>query len=157
MEINAMEINALTSRCVDALARTPEEAKNELEEAMGKFAFVVRDIQPPQGRGKIAHALTNALVFNEAGHEATILFEGQGVEWLALFEVREDKFTQHYGARFDQAREAGLLGGACNFCASVRFKVADSAERLGVPLYGEEGEHGSLLPFLEDGFQILSI
>ena len=123
---------------------------------MNKFALVVRDINPPQGRGKIAHAITNALALKEAGHTVKILLEGQGVEWLALFEKREDPFTKHYGDRFDAAHAAGLFAGVCNFCAKNRFKVADSAERLGVPIYGADGEHGSLVEFITDGYQILS-
>lgn len=123
---------------------------------MSKFALIVRDINPPQGRGKIAHAITNALELNAAGHEAKIFFEGQGVEWLTLFEKREDKFTQHYGARFDEVQQAGLLGGTCNFCTCVRFKAQDSAKTYGVPLYGEDGQHGSLVHLITDGWQILS-
>lgn len=123
---------------------------------MSKLALIVRDINPPQGRGKIAHALTNALELRNAGHEAKIFFEGQGVEWLSLFRKRDDPFTQHYGTRFDQARESGLLGGACNFCTCVRFKVAEDAEAYGVPLYGDEGQHGSLVGLITEGWQILS-
>ena len=123
---------------------------------VAKYVLIVRDIEPPQGRGKVAHTLTNALALKDAGHDVRVLFEGQGVEWLKLFEAREDGFTEGYGERFDEAHRLGLLTGACNFCASVRFKVSDSAERLGVPLFGEEGEHGSLVPLLEDGWQVLS-
>lgn len=123
---------------------------------MAKYALIVRDIAPPQGRGKVAHTITNALALKAAGHEVKVLFEGQGVEWLALFHKRDDKFTQHYGPRFDEAHAAGLLGGTCNFCTTVRFKVAKSATHYGVPLYGDEGQHGSLAPLLEDGYQVLS-
>ena len=123
---------------------------------MAKYALIVRDIEPPQGRGKVAHTLTNALELKAADHEVKVLFEGQGVEWLALFQKREDNFTKHYGARFDEAHAAGLLAGACNFCTTVRFKVAESAEHYGVPLYGDDGQHGSLVSFLQEGYQILS-
>ena len=123
---------------------------------MAKYALIIRDVQPPQGRGKIAHTLTNALALKDAGHEVKVLFEGQGVEWLAQFQKREDNFTQHYGERFDKAHKAGLLAGACNFCATVRFKVAENAEHWGVPLYGDDGAHGSLVSLLEEGYQILS-
>lgn len=123
---------------------------------MAKYLLIVRDVEPPQGRGKIAHTLTNALALKDAGHGVRVLFEGQGVEWLKLFEERQDGFTQGYGERFDRVHKAGLLAGACNFCASVRFNASDHAERLGIPLYGVEGAHGSLVPFLEDGWQVLS-
>ena len=123
---------------------------------MAKYALVIRDIEPPQGRGKVAHTITNALALKAAGHDVKVLFEGQGVEWLALFQKREDKFTQHYGERFDEVHAAGLLAGACNFCTTVRFKVTDSANQYEVPLYGEPGEHGSLVDLLQDGYQILS-
>ena len=121
-----------------------------------KYLLIVRDVEPPQGRGKMAHTLTNALELNASGHDVKVLFEGQGVEWLRLFEQREDGFTKGYGQRFDQAHQAGVLAGACNFCSSIRFKTSDSAARLSIPLYGEENEHGSLVPFLEAGWQVLS-
>ena len=54
-------------------------------------------MSPPQGRGKVAHTLTNALALNASGHDVKVLFEGQGVEWLRLFEQREDGFSQGYG------------------------------------------------------------
>lgn len=123
---------------------------------MAKYILIIRDIEPPQGRGKIAHTITNALELSAAGHEVKVLFEGQGVEWLSLFQKREDKFTQHYGSRFDEAHAAGLFGGACNFCTTKRFKVADSADHFGVTLYGNDGQHGSLVSFIEEGYQVLS-
>ena len=123
---------------------------------MAKYLLIIRDVEPPQGRGNLAHTLTNALSLNDAGHDVKVFFEGQGVEWLKLFEERDDGFTQGYGQRFDQAHQAGLLAGACNFCAAVRFNTSDSAERLGIPLYGDEGEHGSLVSFLEGGWHVLT-
>ena len=123
---------------------------------MAKYVLIIRDIEPPQGRGKVAHTITNALALHAAGHKVKVLFEGQGVEWLALFQKREDKFTQHYGARFDEAHQSGLFAGACNFCTTVRFKVTDNVNHYNVPLYGDAGQHGDLVAFLEEGYQVLS-
>ena len=89
-----------------------------------KYLLIVRDVEPPQGRGKMAHTLTNALELNASGHDVKVLFEGQGVEWLRLFEQREDGFTKGYGQRFDQAHQAGVLAGACNFCSSIRLLIS---------------------------------
>ena len=123
---------------------------------MNKYALIVRDTTPPQGRGKVAHAITNALALHEAGHEAKIYFEGEGVDWMRLFREREDGFTKHYGPRFDAAREAGLIAGACNFCTQVRFKVGEHADALGIPMHGANGEHGDLVALLTQGYVILT-
>jgi hypothetical protein len=107
----------------------------------------------PEGRGRMAHLLTTTADLRDAGSEVAVYFAGIGVTWLAEFDKREHPFTRHYGDRFDAIRP--LIAGACDFCASVRFKTADSAANLGIPLIGE-GAHASLASKLAEGYQMIN-
>ncbi len=126
---------------------------------MAKYAIVVMGLgecnDQPAGRGRIAHALKTAKALKDAGDEVQLHFHGAAVRWLEAFDKREHKFTQHYGGAFDDVKDT--IAGACNFCAKVRFKVSASVDRLGVGYLGEEGEHGTIVPLLQQGFQVITL
>jgi hypothetical protein len=100
------------------------------------------------------HAMSTVKELMEAGEEVTFWFHGIGVGWLSAFDARYDTFTTNYGPLFESVRSA--IGGACGFCAGKRFGAGASAERLGIPLVGVEGEHHSLASLLKDGWQVIS-
>ena len=105
----------------------------------------------PEGRGRMTHLLATAV---DLGPEVEIYFHGAGVNWLAAFHQRDHPFTQAYGDRFDAVLDR--IAGACNFCTTVRFEVADSAEALGVPIVGDEGLHHSLAEVINAGTTVLT-
>jgi hypothetical protein len=122
---------------------------------MAKIAIVMMSADDyAEGRGRMAHVITNAAAAEKAGHTVRILFEGQGVAWLKAWDTREHKFTQHYGPRFDEVKH--LIAGTCSFCTLKRFDVAAHAESLAVPILGEEGGHHDLVGLIDEGFQILT-
>lgn len=124
---------------------------------MAKYAVVVMSEHSegnPGGQGRMVHALSAVKEFLDAGDEVSLWFHGIGVGWLSAFDGRYDAFTRNYWALFDEAR--GTIGGACNFCTSKRFGAAESAERLGVPLVGEDGHHHTVAALARDGWQILT-
>ncbi len=126
-------------------------------EVVAKYAIVVTSEHSegnPGGQGRMVHALSAAKEFKEAGEEVTLWFHGVGVTWLAAFEARYDQFTRHYGGLFDELRDS--IGGACDFCAKKRFGVAESAERLGVPAVGGEGQHHTIATLVRDGWKVFT-
>ena len=106
-----------------------------------------------EGRGRMAHLITSACDLRDAGVQVEVYFAGIGVTWLAEFDQGDSPFARHYGEHFDAIRP--LIAGACDFCASVRFKTAEAAARLGVPLLGD-GRHNSVAGRLADGYQIIN-
>lgn len=121
---------------------------------MSKFLLIslgASDV--PEGRGRMAHLLTTANDLREAGADVKVYFAGTGVTWLDAFDKREHPFTRHYGDRFDNIRP--LIVGACDFCTSVRFKLAGAATNLEIPLLGDGG-HQSLAPMLLEGYQVIN-
>ena len=109
---------------------------------MAKYAVVVMSEHGeanPGGQGRMVHALSAVKAFKEAGDEVTLWFHGIGVTWLAAFDSRYDQFTRNYGGLFDEVKD--VIGGACDFCVRKRFGVAESTERLGVPVVAGTVEH----------------
>ena len=124
---------------------------------MAKYAVVVMSEhgEPnPGGQGRMVHALSTVKAFKEAGEDVTLWFHGIGVTWLAAFDSRYDPFTRRYGPLFDEVRDA--IGGACDFCVKQRFGVRESAEHLGVPIVGGDGQHHTLAALALDGWEVLT-
>lgn len=119
-----------------------------------KYALVVMSEHGeahPGGQGRMVHALKAAKEFKAAGVPCKLFFHGIGVQWLAEFETRPDKFAQNYGPLFDEVRD--MIGGACHFCAAIRFGAGDAAARMGVPLLGDPGDHHTVAALIADGYQ----
>jgi hypothetical protein len=124
---------------------------------MGRYAIVVMcetGEAHPGGQGRMLHAMFTARDLRTAGEEVSIWFHGIGVTWLTAFDKQEDKYTQSYRPLFDEVRD--LIGGACNFCAAVRFGAGASAGTLGVPLVGADREHHTAAALIRDGWQVLT-
>jgi hypothetical protein len=124
---------------------------------MAKYAVVVMSEHSegnPGGQGRMVHALSAVREFKATGEEVTLWFHGIGVTWLAAFDARYDQFTRNYGPLFDEVRD--VIGGACDFCVRRRFGAAESAERLGVPVVGGEGEHHTIAALVRDGWRVVT-
>ena len=91
----------------------------------------------PEANGRMVHMLTSATNLREAGEEVALYFHGAGVNWATDFHVREDRFTQAYGEKFDSLKP--LIAGACNFCTNVRFGQTEAMEALGIGMLGPDG------------------
>lgn len=119
-----------------------------------KYALIVMSEhgeEHPGGQGRMLHALKAAREFKAAGVPVNIFFHGIGVQWLTIFEAKGDRFTQNYRPLFDEVRDT--MAGACHFCAATRFSASEAAERLGIPLLGEPGDHHTVAALVAAGYQ----
>jgi hypothetical protein len=105
----------------------------------------------PGDQGRMVHAMTLARDLRAAGQQVSVYFHGVGVRWLAAMADRNDPFTRHYGALFDQIKDATA---GCEFCATNRFGAAEGASRLGIKLVGGLDEHHSVAALLAGGDQV---
>lgn len=122
---------------------------------MTKYAILVTcasDI--PEGRGRMAHALITGRDIIAGGGEVKYLYQGIGVTWLQEFNKREHPFAQNYGTLFDELKPH--IMGACNFCTTGRFKVAEDVAQIGVSLVGADGEHFGVGNLVAEGYQLLA-
>lgn len=107
----------------------------------------------PGGQARVLHALRAAKEFKAANVPVKLFFHGIGVQWLTLFEAKSDEFTQHYRPLFDDVRDT--MAGACYFCSTDRFEAGEAAERLGIPLVGDPGDHHTIAALIAEGYQTI--
>jgi hypothetical protein len=105
------------------------------------------------------HALMYALELREKGHEVKLILEGSATRMVSAL----GDAAAGPGALLREARDKGILAGACgrasSGCASEdpARKVADVAEAAGVRLLSEMRGHASVEPFVRDGYELVVV
>ncbi len=95
------------------------------------------------------HVLLNAVDLHEAGYTVKVIFEGASVKLPSVFDAEKNPV-------YLAAREAGLLAGICLACSKT-LGVFEANEKLGLPMLGEMKGHAGVKPFMEEGYQVISI
>lgn len=120
---------------------------------MAKFLIVLQaGKQGPEGLARASHALVYCKDFLEKGHEARLVFDGAGTEWVP--ELMKPEHSLH--ALFKEIQGQGVIDAVCDSCAGV-FGAKDEARRGGFALKGEFQGHPSLARYAAEGFQILTL
>jgi hypothetical protein len=117
---------------------------------MGKYAIVLLAV--PSDLGRAAHGLLYTKDLHEAGHEVQLIFDGAGTTWVKAFSQSDHK----YHALYQEIKGAGLIGGACEYCAQA-FQVSDAVEAEGVPFVGEFGGHPSVARLIAEGYALITL
>ncbi|MDD4080863.1 MAG: hypothetical protein PHP02_05570 [Eubacteriales bacterium] len=95
------------------------------------------------------HVLLNALDLHAAGHEARVVFEGASVKLPAVLAKENNPV-------YLKSREAGLLAGVCLACSKTLGVYEDNLA-LGLPMLSDMSGHAGTKPFLEAGYEVISI
>ncbi len=105
------------------------------------------------------HALMYALDLHAKGYAVKLVLEGAATKLVTLLERSESQT----GALLRQARDAGLVAGACSRASSgcatddPARKVADVARAAGVALLGDLHGHAGIEPFVREGYELVAI
>lgn len=105
------------------------------------------------------HALMYAIDLHEKGYLVKVILEGAATKIIGAMESSESRT----GALLRQARDAGLVAGACgrasSGCASddPTRKVADLARASGIDLLADLHGHAGIEPFLREGYELVAI
>jgi hypothetical protein len=111
-----------------------------------KYLFVATD----DNKMQLYHLLLNAINFKEKGHDVAVVLECASPTLLVGISEQSIKLPV-----FDKAMELKIIDHACKAC-SAAFSATEAAKKLGVPLKGELSGHSDLLPFAEEGYQIVT-
>lgn len=95
------------------------------------------------------HVLLNALDMKKKGVEVVIIMEGEAVKLVK--ELREGK-----NKLYEEAVDLGLFAGICKAC-SAKMGVLEYNETTEIPILGEMSGHPAMLPFIEDGYEIITL
>jgi hypothetical protein len=105
------------------------------------------------------HALMYALDLHAKGYGVRVILEGAATRLVSTLGDRESRT----GTLLRQARDAGLLAGACgrasSGCASddPARKVADVAAAERVALLADMQGHAGIEPFVREGYEVVAI
>ncbi len=95
------------------------------------------------------HVLMNALDLHNAGFEVRIIFEGASVKLPSILKEENNPL-------FGKAIEAGLIAGICFACSKV-LGVFEANLALGLPMLDDMFGHAGMKPYLNDGYEVVSI
>ena len=95
------------------------------------------------------HILLNALDLSEAGCEVKIIFEGASVKLPAVLAEEGNKIYQ-------KALDKGLIAGICVACSRV-LGVYDANLATGLPMLDDMMGHAGMRPFVEQGYEVISM
>lgn len=95
------------------------------------------------------HILLNALDLHAAGVEVKIIFEGASVKLPAVLSEDNNK-------PYIKARDAGLIAGICLACSRA-LGVYEQNAALGLPMLEDMSGHAGMRPFVEQGYQVISM
>lgn len=94
------------------------------------------------------HVLMNALDLQANGHDVHIIFEGESCKLPPV--LAEEK-----NPLFLKAMEKGLIAGACKACSAVLKTLEANAELM--PLLDDMSNHAGMKPYVDQGYQIISM
>jgi hypothetical protein len=118
-----------------------------------KVAVILQEgTERNESLGRAVHALLYAKEVHEGGGTARVILDGAGTLWFSRFE--DPEFP--YGDLYREVRDAGLIEGACDYCAGA-FGVKDVVEAGGLPLVGQYHGHPSLVEKIKGGFQVITL
>ena len=99
-----------------------------------------------------AHALLNALDMQERGYDVKLVIEGAATKMV----VDQEKDTAPFHGLWTKVKGASLIDAVCRACATKMHSI-DAAAKLELPVVGDLAGHPPLAPYLEDGYQIITI
>lgn len=97
------------------------------------------------------HVLLNALDLSAKGHDVRVVIEGTATQLIPDLAAEGSPLFKLY----TQAREQGLIHGACRACAT-KTGTASFAEEHGIPLLDDMSGHPSMARFIEEGYDIIT-
>ncbi len=95
------------------------------------------------------HVLLNAAQLQEAGVTVKVIFEGVSVQLVGVFEEENNP-------AYRKVKESGLIAGVCLACSKM-MDVFEAVEKSGLPLLSDMNGHAGVLPYVQDGFEVISI
>jgi hypothetical protein len=117
-----------------------------------KFAVLIN--ADPEHTGPAANGMEYALDFDESGYQAEIYFDGSATQWPGTLDDQPDHPVNEY---YQEAKEKGLIGGACGYCANA-YGAYDELEALDFDLLGGTENHGPHTgELIDDGYELITV
>lgn len=101
---------------------------------------------------RMVHTFLWALDVTSRGGHAKIVLEGQAPGWL--LELPDPDHGRH--RLYRKVKEMGLIDAVCKACA-VQAQAVEAAAEEGLRLVYDASGHVSLMPYMSQGYQVLTL
>ncbi len=101
---------------------------------------------------RMTHMLLWSLDVVSRGGEAKIIFEGEAPHWLLV--LPDPEHGRHNLYR--KVKEMGLIDAVCKACA-VQAQAVEAASEEGLRLVYDASGHVSLAPYMDEGYEIVTL
>ena len=95
------------------------------------------------------HLMMNAVHLHEGGAEVKVIFEGASVKLAAPLAKDSNPY-------YTKAKNAGLLAGICVACSKMMGVYEENAA-LGLPMLDDMSGHAGMKPFVDEGYDVISM
>lgn len=95
------------------------------------------------------HLLLNAVDMHKKGMKVKIVMEGKAVKLIKELEESNNKM-------YKKARELNLFDSICKAC-SAQMGVLEYNEKTGIPMSGELNGHPPMYPYINEGYEIITL
>ncbi|HOQ62683.1 MAG TPA: hypothetical protein PKZ39_01795 [Clostridia bacterium] len=95
------------------------------------------------------HVLLNAVQLHEGGAQVRVVFEGASVKLVKGLEDTQNPV-------YLKAKQAGLLAGICLACSKTMGVYEDNLAS-GLPMLSDMSGHAGIKPYLDEGYEVVSI
>jgi len=123
-------------------------------EPKGKYVILLQaGNETNEGAARAVHALLYAKELAENDYAVTLIFDGAAAGWAYAFAQPESPFNKTYV----QMEKSGVLLQICDYC-SEKFEIQDKlSDQQKTLLAGDYEGHPSLLRWIKDGYQVISL
>lgn len=95
------------------------------------------------------HILMNALDLTSQGLEVRIIFEGASVKLVPALEEEQNPL-------YLKAKNQGVIAGICLACSKV-MGVYEANEKTGLPFLSDMMGHAGMAPYIQAGYEVISL
>lgn len=95
------------------------------------------------------HILMNALDLEAEGMEVRLIFEGASVKLVPLLEEENN-------SQYRKAKDQGLIAGICLACSKA-LGVYEQSLGSGLPFLSDMKGHAGMKPYINEGFDVISL
>ena len=98
------------------------------------------------------HVLLNAIDLHNKGHEVKVILEGEATKLI----IELCKAEHPLSSLYKKVKNLGLIDAVCRACA-VKMGTLEAAEAEGFRIADDMAGHAGMLPYMEQGYAIITL
>lgn len=98
------------------------------------------------------HVLLNAIDLHNNGNQVKVVLEGEATK--LIMDLRKAENPLH--VLYEKVKSLGLIDAVCRACA-IKMGTLEAAEAEGFRITDDMSGHAGMLPYIEEGYAIITL